>query len=120
MGGLSVPHDGLNAAFHNSYTTSHTMNSPKSSFLFSAQLYKSLFASAILQSSNNSSDGNLDKMVSSPFPRNLLFSCGDKNNHSVYNSDNLDDRNTKTPIHIITNTNSEVLFILFKLILIRK
>lgn len=52
-----------------------SFNSSKSSpFLLPAQLYKSLFANAVLHSP--------DKMCSHPFPRNLLFSYSDKSPNS--------------------------------------
>lgn len=76
MGGISIPHHGLSAAFHG-YHTHHSgvNNNSKSPFLLPAQLYKSLFASAVLQ--------NPDKMNSvQPFPRNLLFSCSEKSPNS--------------------------------------
>lgn len=130
MGGFSIPHHGLSAAFYgyhshasqmpseclssasssgissaqhhysattttssngsggqqgNNSTTIHSsnanatnntpFNSNKSSpFLLPAQLYKSLFANAVLHSP--------DKMCSHPFPRNLLFSYSDKSPNS--------------------------------------
>lgn len=76
MGGISIPHHGLSAAFHG-YHSHHSgvNNNSKSPFLLPAQLYKSLFASAVLQ--------NPDKMNSvQPFPRNLLFSCSEKSPNS--------------------------------------
>lgn len=76
MGGISIPHHGLSAAFHG-YHSHHSgvNNNSKSPFLLPAQLYKSLFASAVLQ--------NPDKMNSvQPFPRNLLFSCAEKSPNS--------------------------------------
>lgn len=52
-----------------------SINSNKSPpFLLPAQLYKSLFANAVLH--------NSDKMCSHPFPRNLLFSYSDKSPNS--------------------------------------
>lgn len=68
MGGLSIPHHGLSAAFHN-YQANNNINNNKSPFLLPAQLYKSLFASAMLQ--QKSSDKN-------HFSRNFLFSSGEK------------------------------------------
>lgn len=93
MGGLSLPHHGLAAAIqshgHANAANHHLHYSPgvgkggegghapntnydscKSPFLLPAQLYKSLFANAVLQSS--------DKICSHPFPRNLLFSYAEK------------------------------------------
>lgn len=56
-------------------TNNSSFNSNKSSpFLLPAQLYKSLFANAVLHSP--------DKMCSHPFPRNLLFSYSDKSPNS--------------------------------------
>lgn len=56
-------------------TNNAAFNSNKSSpFLLPAQLYKSLFANAVLHSP--------DKMCSHPFPRNLLFSYSDKSPNS--------------------------------------
>lgn len=69
MGGLSIPHHGLSAAFHN-YQANNNINNNKSPFLLPAQLYKSLFASAMLQQ-KSSSDKN-------HFSRNFLFSSGEK------------------------------------------
>lgn len=76
MGGLSIPHHGLSAAFHGYHSnhTTNTNNSNKSPFLLPAQLYKSLFASAVLQ--------NPDKIQTPAFPRNLLFSCAEKSPNS--------------------------------------
>lgn len=117
MGGFSIPHHSLSAAFygyhshtndttstggnnpstiHHPYSSNTTtttsniipsvsttstafnqssFNSNKSSpFLLPAQLYKSLFANAVLH--------NPDKMCSHPFPRNLLFSYSDKSPNS--------------------------------------
>lgn len=100
MGGISIPHHGLAAAIqshsHANATNHHLHYSPgigkggevgansgvhghapnnnydpcKSPFLLPAQLYKSLFANAVLQ--------NSDKICSHPFPRNLLFSYAEK------------------------------------------
>lgn len=53
-----------------SHATNNNYDSCKSPFLLPAQLYKSLFANAVLQSS--------DKICSHPFPRNLLFSYAEK------------------------------------------
>lgn len=74
MGGISIPHHhaGLSAAFHG-YHGQHTANGSNkgsSPFLLPAQLYKSLFASAVLQ--------NPDQLCQPHFPRNLLFSCSDR------------------------------------------
>lgn len=56
-------------------TNNSSFNANKSSpFLLPAQLYKSLFANAVLHSP--------DKMCSHPFPRNLLFSYSDKSPNS--------------------------------------
>lgn len=90
MGGISIPHHhGLSAAFHGYHSHHHhhhhhanhnggngmAGNNNKSPFLLPAQLYKSLFASAVLQ--------NPDKINSTPpFPRNLLFSCSEKSPNS--------------------------------------
>lgn len=128
MGGLTIPHHGLTAAFHGYHshaavmhgtgasgtsgsgstsahnissnqhhfhyhqngngngivnnahntntnnTTNITNDTCKSPFLLPAQLYKSLFANAVLQ--------NPDKMCSHPFPRNLLFSYSEKSPNS--------------------------------------
>lgn len=135
MGGFSIPHHSLSAAFygyhshanqmssdcltsvtsnittaqhqHNSPTHSYPVNTTSSSsnsnigsnistiansnngiassnnafnpnksspFLLPAQLYKSLFANAVLH--------NTDKMCPHPFPRNLLFSYSDKSPNS--------------------------------------
>lgn len=128
MGGFSIPHHGLSAAFygyhshtsqmsneclptvtsgsispaqhgHHHYSppittssngtvghqtnlssssntnNSSSFNANKSSpFLLPAQLYKSLFANAVLH--------NPEKMCSHPFPRNLLFSYSDKSPNS--------------------------------------
>lgn len=53
----------------------NAFNTSKSApFLLPAQLYKSLFANAVLH--------NPDKMCSRPFPRNLLFSYSDKSPNS--------------------------------------
>lgn len=73
MGGLSIPHHGLSAAFHN-YQANNNINNNKSPFLLPAQLYKSLFASAMLQQKSST-----DK---THFSRNFLFSNGDKSSHS--------------------------------------
>lgn len=54
-------------------------DSCKSPFLLPAQLYKSLFANAVLQ--------NSDKMCSHPFPRNLLFSYVEKSPTSASDFD---------------------------------
>lgn len=106
MGGISIPHHGLSAAFHgyhhhhhqhhshhhhhmnnHSYANNNNNNSnnnnnnsssggssSKTPFMLPAQLYKSLFASAVLQ--------NPDKITAPPFPRNLLFSCSEKSPNS--------------------------------------
>lgn len=79
MGGLSVPNHGLSAAFHGYHAHNHHNNS-KSPFLLPAQLYKSLFANAVLQQ-------NPDKMCSHPFPRNLLFSYAEKSPNSDFEAD---------------------------------
>lgn len=55
---------------HSSNNSSNHVNT-KSPFLLPAQLYKSLFANAVLQAP--------DKMCSHPFPRNLLFSYSSDN-----------------------------------------
>lgn len=56
-------------------SATNTFNSNKTApFLLPAQLYKSLFANAVLH--------NPDKMCSHPFPRNLLFSYSDKSPNS--------------------------------------
>lgn len=73
MGGLSIPHHGLSAAFHN-YQANNNINNNKSPFLLPAQLYKSLFASAMLQQKSTSDKNH--------FSRNFLFSTGDKSPHS--------------------------------------
>lgn len=73
MGGLSIPHHGLSAAFHN-YQANNNINNNKSPFLLPAQLYKSLFASAMLQQKSTSDKNH--------FSRNFLFSSGDKSPHS--------------------------------------
>lgn len=143
MGGITIPHHGLTAAFHgyhshaavvhgggsgssggggatsaqnnhqhhfhyhnnsngngivnnahntSSSSTSNTINNNtndtcKSPFLLPAQLYKSLFANAVLQ--------NPDKMCSHPFPRNLLFSYSEKSpNSSDFEAD---DKSAATP-----------------------
>lgn len=52
------------------HMTNNNYDSCKSPFLLPAQLYKSLFANAVLQ--------NSEKMCSHPFPRNLLFSYAEK------------------------------------------
>lgn len=77
MGGISVPNHGLSAAFHGYHAHNHNNN--KSPFLLPAQLYKSLFANAVLQ--------NPDKMCSHPFPRNLLFSYSEKSPNSDFETD---------------------------------
>lgn len=77
MGGISVPNHGLSAAFHGYHAHNH--NNSKSPFLLPAQLYKSLFANAVLQ--------NPDKLCSHPFPRNLLFSYSDKSPYSDFDTD---------------------------------
>lgn len=77
MGGISMPNHGLSAAFHGYHAHNHNNN--KSPFLLPAQLYKSLFANAVLQ--------NPDKMCSHPFPRNLLFSYSDKSPNSDFDTD---------------------------------
>ena len=110
MGGISIPHHGLSAAFHGYHSSSssshyhpshhhhqsssssnnnnhhnnstnnnhHNSSSRKTPpFLLPAQLYKSLFASAVLQ--------NPDKLNATPFPRNLLFSCSEKSPTSSEN-----------------------------------
>lgn len=80
MGGISVPHHGLSAAFHSYHAHNHNNNNNnKSPFLLPAQLYKSLFANAVLQ--------NPEKMCSHPFPRNLLFSYADKSPNSDFETD---------------------------------
>lgn len=58
----------------NNNTNNNTNDTCKSPFLLPAQLYKSLFANAVLQ--------NPDKMCSHPFPRNLLFSYSEKSPNS--------------------------------------
>lgn len=100
MGGISIPHHGLSAAFHGYHSANASANNSasnninqahhhhyhssnygssnsatnysasKTPFLLPAQLYKSLFANAVLQ--------NPEKMCSHPFPRNLLFSYSEK------------------------------------------
>lgn len=77
MGGITVPNHGLSAAFHGYHAHNHNNN--KSPFLLPAQLYKSLFANAVLQ--------NPDKMCSHPFPRNLLFSYSEKSPNSDFDAD---------------------------------
>lgn len=77
MGGISVPNHGLSAAFHGYHAHNHNNN--KSPFLLPAQLYKSLFANAVLQSP--------DKLCSHPFPRNLLFSYSEKSPNSDFDTD---------------------------------
>lgn len=84
MGGISIPHHGLSAAFHG-YHSNVNNNNKSSPFLLPAQLYKSLFANAVLQNpdklngSNSSSGGGTSVQ---PFPRNLLFSCAEKSPNS--------------------------------------
>lgn len=88
MGGISIPHHGFSAAFQgyqNHTNMSNVQN--KSPFLLPAQLYKSLFASAVLQKP--------EKSNTPPFPRNLLFSCADKSPNSDDNED--DEKKTKSP-----------------------
>lgn len=77
MGGISIPHHGLSAAFHG-YHSNVNNNSKSPPFLLPAQLYKSLFASAVLQNPEkiNGCSGT------PPFPRNLLFSCSEKSPNS--------------------------------------
>lgn len=64
-----------NSSTTNTTNNNTSFNANKSSpFLLPAQLYKSLFANAVLHSP--------DKMCSHPFPRNLLFSYSDKSPNS--------------------------------------
>ncbi|XP_059621197.1 uncharacterized protein LOC132264881 [Phlebotomus argentipes] len=58
-------------------------NNNKPPFLLPAQLYKSLFASAVLQKAPNSTDA----FNGQPFPRNLLFSCSEKSPGSDRDTD---------------------------------
>lgn len=96
MGGITIPHqhhfhyhnnangNGIvnNAAnntnssgsCYNTNSINNNYDTCKSPFLLPAQLYKSLFANAVLQ--------NPDKMCSHPFPRNLLFSYSEKSPNS--------------------------------------
>lgn len=114
-GGLTLsPHHGFSAAFHNYHHHHHhhhhhannniSAAANKSPFLLPAQLYKSLFASAMLNNKPSSSsalsplsvlkndgggndcpDGSNDgggvgvgdDMSKTHFPRNLLFSCSE-------------------------------------------
>lgn len=62
-----------NVNTHHSNNNSY-VNTKSSPFLLPAQLYKSLFANAVLQTP--------DKMCSHPFPRNLLFSYSEKSPNS--------------------------------------
>lgn len=86
LGGLS---QSLNL-FANNYANHHHQNShhhshhhqsnmqlSKSPFLLPAQFYKNLFASAMLQQNKASCD-KLSGASQPPFPRNLLFSCGQR------------------------------------------
>lgn len=76
--GNSSQHGGNSTSVHSSNTNAMNntaFSSNKSSpFLLPAQLYKSLFANAVLHSP--------EKMCSHPFPRNLLFSYSDKSPNS--------------------------------------
>lgn len=70
-------HNNSNGNAHNTSSNANTNDSNdtcKSPFLLPAQLYKSLFANAVLQ--------NPKKMCSHPFPRNLLFSYSEKSPNS--------------------------------------
>lgn len=76
-GGGSIAQNGSNQTNSNNAIAAgnNAFNSNKSApFLLPAQLYKSLFANAVLH--------NPDKMCSRPFPRNLLFSYSDKSPNS--------------------------------------
>lgn len=55
----------------------HHQQLSKSPFLLPAQFYKNLFASAMLQQ-NKASCEKLSGVSQSPFPRNLLYSCGQR------------------------------------------
>lgn len=81
MGGISIPHHGLSAAFHG-YHSNVNNNNKSSPFLLPAQLYKSLFASAVLQNPDKLNNGNGSSSSVQPFPRNLLFSCAEKSPNS--------------------------------------
>lgn len=73
--GNGIINNGHNTSSSSSNNTNnHTNDTCKSPFLLPAQLYKSLFANAVLQ--------NPDKMGSHPFPRNLLFSYSEKSPNS--------------------------------------
>lgn len=115
MGGLSIPHHGLSAAFHGYHAHSaaaNINNGNKTPFLLPAEIYKSLFASAVLQKqqqhhhhqynqtslsttmSGNSSGASIAEKTNHspppppPFPRNLLFSCGEKYHQSLQDQEN--------------------------------
>lgn len=76
--GAGAPNGGGQIGSNNGHAAvagNNAFNSGKSApFLLPAQLYKSLFANAVLH--------NPDKMCSRPFPRNLLFSYSDKSPNS--------------------------------------
>ncbi|XP_055676687.1 zinc finger protein rotund-like isoform X3 [Lutzomyia longipalpis] len=63
-------------------STLDASNNNKPPFLLPAQLYKSLFASAVLQKAPNA-----DAFNGQPFPRNLLFSCSEKSPSSDRDTD---------------------------------
>lgn len=91
-----------NAAISGSSSSSHTSQSNSSNkpspFLLPAQLYKSLFANAVLH--------NPDKIGCSPhpFPRNLLFSYSDRSPNSPDNFDNDEKPTISTEVRNLERT----------------